>query len=85
MEMIPESPRTLGLVITYELTSDMKGIEVDAEILTLRVVGIPITMRTAFSYLVDADRVRVARIKAVAIGPLTKREIMCSIRPALDG
>ena len=45
----------------------------------------PIIMCTGYSQLLDADRARMAGMKAFVVKPLTKKEIAKTIRQVLDG
>ncbi len=53
------------------------------EILALR-ADMPIIMCTGYSYVIDADKAKVAGIRAFAMKPLTKREIAKTVRKVLD-
>jgi DNA-binding NtrC family response regulator len=60
------------------------GVELAKGIFTLR-PDMPIIMCTGFSQLVDADKARAAAgIKAFAMKPLTKEELVKTIRNVLD-
>jgi DNA-binding NtrC family response regulator len=62
----------------------MTGMELGKEVLALR-ADMPIIMCTGFSRLVDADKARVADIRAFVMKPVTKRELAKTIRELLDG
>ena len=62
----------------------MTGVELGKEVLAFR-ADMPIIMCTGFSHLVDADKARVADVRAFVMKPVTKRELAKTIRELLDG
>lgn len=76
-------PSRFDLVLTDQTMPDMTGMELAREVIALR-PGMPVILSTGFSHLVDADSARQAGIKALAMKPLTKREIARTIRKVLD-
>jgi CheY-like chemotaxis protein len=76
-------PSGFDLIVTDQTMPDMTGVDLAAEILTLK-PDMPIILCTGFSHLVDADKAKAAGIKAFVMKPLTKREIARTIREVLD-
>jgi CheY-like chemotaxis protein len=84
LSLLKENPTRFDLIITDQTMPGMTGVELAKEILVIR-PDMPIIMCTGFSYVVDADKAKVAGIKAFAMKPLTKREIARTIRKVLGG
>jgi PAS domain S-box-containing protein len=76
-------PSRFDLVITDQTMPDMTGVELAKEILTIR-ADMPIILCTGFSHTVDADTAKVAGVRALAMKPLTKKEMAMAIRKVLD-
>ncbi len=83
LELLRLDPSRFDLVISDQTMPEMTGVHLAREILALR-PDMPIVMCTGYSDLVDADKARVAGIKAFVMKPLTKREIAQTIRHVLD-
>ena len=81
--LLRSDPTKFDLVITDQTMPEMTGVELAKESLAIR-PDMPIIMCTGHSQLVDADKARMAGIKAFAMKPLTKREIARTIRKVLD-
>jgi CheY-like chemotaxis protein len=76
-------PSRFDLLITDQTMPDMTGVELAKEILTIR-ADMLIILCTGFSHTVDADTAKVAGVKALAMKPLTKKEMAMAIRKVLD-
>ncbi|MGD0230358.1 MAG: ATP-binding protein [Syntrophorhabdales bacterium] len=83
LALVEQDPSRFDLVITDQTMPDMTGVELARRILAIR-HDMPLILCTGFSHLVDADKAKVAGIKAFAMKPVTKREIARTIRKVLD-
>jgi PAS domain S-box-containing protein len=76
-------PSRFDLVVTDQTMPDMTGIQLAAELLSLR-PEIPVILCTGFSYTANEESARAAGIKGFVMKPLTKRELARTIRKVLD-
>jgi signal transduction histidine kinase/CheY-like chemotaxis protein len=83
LALFRSDPSRFDLVISDQTMPEMTGLDLAGEILTLR-ADMPIIMCTGYSPLVDSDTARAVGIKALAMKPLTKKEIAATIRKVLD-
>ena len=77
-----EGPDQFDLVITDQTMPDMTGMELAGHFLKIR-HDIPIILCTGYSNLVSEEKIRAAGIRALALKPLTKMELVDLIRTTL--
>jgi PAS domain S-box-containing protein len=77
-----EEPDRYDLVITDQTMPEMTGIELAGEMLKIR-PDIPIILCTGYSNLLSEEKVRNAGLRALALKPLTKMELVNLIRRIL--
>jgi CheY-like chemotaxis protein len=77
-----EGPDRFDLVITDQTMPEMTGMELANHILNIR-HDIPIILCTGYSNLVSEEKIRAAGIRALALKPLTKMELVNLIRTTL--
>jgi CheY-like chemotaxis protein len=83
LALIKQDPSRFDLIITDQTMPGMTGLDLAEKVLALR-GDMPIVLCTGFSHAVDAGAAQQAGIKALAMKPFTKREIVTTIRKALD-
>lgn len=77
-------PDQFDLIITDQTMPEITGIELAKEVMAIR-PDMPVILCTGFSRLVNVDSAKEAGVRALAIKPLTKREIARKVREALEG
>ena len=77
-----EGPDQFDLVITDQTMPEMTGMELAGHILNIR-HDMPIILCTGYSNLVSEEKIRAAGIRALALKPLTKMELVNLIRKTL--
>lgn len=82
--MLEFDPFCFDLIATDQNMPEMTGIDLAAEVFTLR-RDIPVILCMGFGLLIDVERARNRGIKAFAMKPLTKREIARTVREVLEG
>jgi DNA-binding NtrC family response regulator len=83
LALFRSDPSRFDLVITDQTMPEITGEDLAKEILVTR-ADMPIIMCTGFSRVVDTDSAREAGIKAFVMKPLTRGEIVRTIRKVLD-
>jgi len=83
LTMLEFDPFCFDLVITDQTMPDLTGIDLAAEIFTLR-RDMPVILYTGFSHTVDAELAKNKGIRAFVMKPLTKRDIARTIRQVLE-
>lgn len=84
LSLFRAGPDQFDLIITDQTMPELTGVELAREIMAIR-QDIPIILCTGFSRLVDVDSAKELGIRALAIKPLTKREIARTLREVLAG
>ncbi len=77
-----EGPEQFDLVITDQTMPEMTGMELAGHILKIR-PDIPIILCTGYSNLVSEEKIRAAGLRALALKPLTKMELVNLIRKTI--
>ncbi len=77
-----EEPGRYDLVVTDQTMPEMTGLEMAGEMLKIR-PDIPIILCTGYSNLLSEEKVRSAGLRALALKPLTKMELVNLIRRIL--
>ncbi|OPY83381.1 MAG: Blue-light-activated protein [Syntrophorhabdus sp. PtaU1.Bin153] len=83
LSLVENDPSRFDLVITDQTMPGMTGLDLARKILLLR-PNLPIILVTGFSHLVSQESVRATGIRAMALKPLTRRELAQVVRKVLD-
>jgi PAS domain S-box-containing protein len=83
LSLVKNGPSRFDLVITDQTMPGMTGLDLARKILLLQ-PNLPIILVTGFSHLVSQESVRAAGIRAMALKPLTRRELAQVVRKVLD-